>query len=309
VFPCERMPTTTTGAPCCPGSAPSSGVKHSTTMVYYAAGTSELTENPTISCRVLGTPRGMMTCKLDDGEAVHRTGTRRGCSFGRYRSPRGNNAVDGAEGMAQSSLAVHEDVGSLVSAARRRDAAAFEMLVEPHRKMILLRALRITRNHEDAEDVVQQAFQKALAHMRQFEGRSSFSTWLTRIALNEALMLKRRARRSKEVLIDDSNLADETAATTQIADTRPSPEDSCSLREQQRLLFAAMRDLNAPMRAVVQACDLDELSTAETAQLLGVSVSAVKSRLSRGRKMLRGKLMRRVAGSSQAHGNQAGFTA
>ena len=78
------------------------------------------------------------------------------------------------------------DDSSLVDVAKQGDQLAFEILVERHKRTIFFRALRVTGNHEDAEDVVQQSFQKAFVHLNDFEGRSSFATWLTRIALNEA---------------------------------------------------------------------------------------------------------------------------
>src|SRR3984957_11007630 len=98
----------------------------------------------------------------------------------------------------------------LVAAAKGGNLRAFEILVERHEQRIFFVARRITSTREDAEDVVQQSFQKAFTHLGKFEGRSAFSSWLTRIAITEALMLLRRSRGLREVLIDDLNVNEET---------------------------------------------------------------------------------------------------
>src|SRR6267378_5096163 len=109
---------------------------------------------------------------------------------------------------------------ALVAAAKSGDGHAFEVLVGRHEQKIFFVARRITRRHEDAEDVVQQSFQKAFTHLRKFEERSAFSTWLTRIAVTEALMFLRRNRGLREVLIDDLNGNEETATALEVPDSR-----------------------------------------------------------------------------------------
>lgn len=183
---------------------------------------------------------------------------------------------------------------TLVAAAKAGDRSAFGTLVLRHERRILFAALRITRNREDAEDVVQQSFQNAFMHLPEFEGRSSFSTWVTRIAFNEALMLKRSSRKSREVSIDESYPNDETKAVMEIADAAPTPESHFSQREQNRLLLSAMNSLKPGIRSAIEVCDLDEKSARETARALGLSVSAVKSRVNRGRRALRDKLKRHI---------------
>src|SRR5580692_10017691 len=116
---------------------------------------------------------------------------------------------------------------TLVLAARNGNEQAFEILVERHRRKIFVVALRFTRVREDAEDIAQQSFQKAFSHLRRFEGKSSFSTWLTRITVNEALMLLRRGRRHREVSIDEDALDSRRAASAlEIPDSNPNPETS-----------------------------------------------------------------------------------
>jgi len=187
------------------------------------------------------------------------------------------------------------DDSSLVDVAKQGDQLAFEILVERHKRTIFFRALRVTGNHEDAEDVVQQSFQKAFVHLKDFEGRSSFATWLTRIALNEALMLRRKCRKWREVSMEGPSADEEASCVVEIPDSGSDPEHHYSQQERQRLLFAAIDELRPGMRSALHICDLDERSIRETAQILGLSAAAVKSRINRARKTLRDKLNRSVA--------------
>jgi RNA polymerase sigma-70 factor (ECF subfamily) len=182
---------------------------------------------------------------------------------------------------------VAQDDAALVAGAKTGDARAFELLVQRHEGKIFSLARRMTRNREDAEDVVQQSFQKAFIHLKKFEGDSLFSTWLTRIAINEALMVLRRRRGTREVPIAESNTEDETALPLDIPDVGPSPEDSCLQREQQRIISAAVNELTPGMRKAIELRELGELSTGETAQVMGLSVGAVKARVFHGRRKLR----------------------
>jgi RNA polymerase sigma-70 factor, ECF subfamily len=178
----------------------------------------------------------------------------------------------------------------LVAAAKKGQATAFAMLVERHQRKLFFAALRITRNREDAEDVVQQSFQKTFVHLASFVGRSSFSTWLTRVAINEALMLLRKNRGSREVLIDDLNGNEDTATPPEVPDSTPDPEVIYSHREWERMLSSAMNKLPHETRRAIQLRELDERSTEETARIMGISVGAVKARVFHGRKKLREKL-------------------
>src|ERR1700730_4999812 len=122
---------------------------------------------------------------------------------------------------------------ALVAAAQDGNLQACEVLVERHGQKIFFVARRITGTRADAEDVVQQTFQKAFTYLCRFENRSSFSTWLTRIAINEALVILRRGRRLREVSIHDSSGGEETAMVLEIPDSGPSPESSYSQRERE----------------------------------------------------------------------------
>src|SRR6266849_10069366 len=105
----------------------------------------------------------------------------------------------------------------LVAATKSGDELAFETLVKRHQRRIFALAFRYTRVREDAEDIVQQTFQKAFVHLQKFEGKSSISTWLTRIAINQALMLLRSRRGRREVLIGDSSGDEEATAALELA--------------------------------------------------------------------------------------------
>ena len=172
------------------------------------------------------------------------------------------------------SLADTEDM-VLVAAARSGSSHAFEVLVKRHARRILRVAQRVTGNRE------------AFVHFQKFEGRSSFSTWLTRIAINEALMCLRTKDRASAVSIDELTTSEEAAPPLQIPDSGPSPELSYSQQERERILSFAMNQLTPGIRTAMQLCELDERSLKESAQMMGVSVAAAKSRVLRGRRKLR----------------------
>jgi RNA polymerase sigma-70 factor, ECF subfamily len=193
------------------------------------------------------------------------------------------------------------DESALIAAAKGGNDRAFEVLVARHRRRIFGIALRFTGVRQDAEDIMQQSFQKAFLHLHQFEGRSSLSTWLTRVAINEAQMLLRKGGWRHEVSIDDLNENAETATPLEIPDSAPDPEANYSQREWERVLSFAMSKLPRKTRRAIQLRELDERSTEETARIMGISVTAVKARIFQGRKKLRKKLERFV-GSAWTYG-------
>jgi RNA polymerase sigma-70 factor (ECF subfamily) len=215
------------------------------------------------------------------------------------------DAIDGVNGMSSSAhRLVAEEDAVLVAGARTGDTRAFEVLVQRHERRIFLLAQRMTRNREDAEDVAQQSFQKAFIHLQKFEGESLFSTWLTRIAINEALMLLRKRRGAREVPIAESTTEDKTTQPLDMPDLGPNPEDSCLQREQERILSAAVNELTPGTRKAIELRELGELSTGETAQVMGLSVGAVKARVFHGRRKLR-KTLKRYVESTRTYGNRA----
>jgi RNA polymerase sigma-70 factor, ECF subfamily len=187
------------------------------------------------------------------------------------------------------SQVVKEDEPVLVAAAQAGDIAAFETLVGRYERKILRLAQNITQNREDAEDVMQEAFLKAYEHLSGFQGNSRFYTWLVRIAVNQALM-KLRKRRPNQVSIDEEVNTGEDLIPREIEDWGPSPEDRYKQTELSGILSSEIADLDPPFRIVFQLRDIEELSTEETAEALGLSVPAVKSRLLRARLKLRQKL-------------------
>jgi RNA polymerase sigma-70 factor (ECF subfamily) len=178
---------------------------------------------------------------------------------------------------------------TLVVAARNGDEQAFETLFKLYQRKTLAVVLRYTRVVEDAEDIVQQSFCKAFVHLSQFQGESSFSTWLTRIAINEALMFLRRIGAVREVSLDDIRDAG-SADRLAIPDSSADPETRCSQREEARTLSKAIRNLRPGLRTTVVLRELRELSTSETARRMGLSVGTVKARIFRGKRELRQEL-------------------
>ena len=189
-------------------------------------------------------------------------------------------------------IVAQDEEAALVLAAKRGDGHAFEILIERYQRMILGVARRFTRNREDAEDIVQQSFHKVFVHLHKFEGKSSFSTWLTRIAINEALMLLRRGRRVREVSMDDLGGNEEIALGLEMPDSRTSPENAFLQSERNRILSAAMNKLTPGIRTAIELRDLGELSTKEVARVLGLSIEAVKGRVYQGRRKLQQVLKR-----------------
>jgi RNA polymerase sigma factor (sigma-70 family) len=176
---------------------------------------------------------------------------------------------------------------NLVAAAKSGQRAAFGELCERNAKKIFRVARRITRNREDAEDAVQNSFLNAFVHLTDFDRRSRFSTWLTRIAINSALAKLRKNRRVREVPMEEPNATAEFETHYETRDTAPNPEESYSQLERKEVVSAAIGGLQPGARRVVEFHQLQELSARETAQILGVSTTAVKSRMFHARAALR----------------------
>jgi len=167
----------------------------------------------------------------------------------------------------------------LIAAAKTGRQAPFGELCERHLKQVSYVTRRITRNREDAEDAAQEYFLSAFVHLKDFDGRSQFATWLTRIAINAALMKLRKNRKAREVPIDEPNSSSEPVAQREFRYDAPDPEESCSLRERKRIVVSAISGLRPRARNVVELIHLQEHSIRETAQILGISTAAVKTRM------------------------------
>lgn len=180
----------------------------------------------------------------------------------------------------------------LVDAARQGDVGAFEQLIKRYDRNVFRIAQHITQNREDAEDVVQDAFIKAYQNLKQFQGNSKFYTWLVRIAVNEALMKLRQRRGDRTVPLDEPLDTGEETMAREIAVWGDNPEQQYSKEEMQNILSDAVDSLKPDFRTVFTLRDIEEMSTEETAEILGISIPAVKSRLLRARLALREKLTR-----------------
>ena len=188
----------------------------------------------------------------------------------------------------QSAIAREED--TVLVAAKRGDSAAFEMLCKQSASTVFHIARRMMRTKEDAEDVMQESFQQAFVHLKSFKGGSRFSTWLSRIAINAALMKLRRKSHSRDVSLDESVENGEPAFRLELEEQGLDPEQLYVHKERQRILFQAMNELAPGMRKAIELRELGERSTEETAQIMGISVSAVKARVFHGKKKLRERL-------------------
>jgi len=187
---------------------------------------------------------------------------------------------------------------ALVAAAKAGDAEAFSELVRRYERRIFRLAQNITHHPEDAEDVMQDAFLKAYQHLGDFNGDSRFYTWLVRITVNQALM-KLRKRRPNHFSLDQPVAAGEhDPIPRDIEDWSPSPESRYAQAELREILGGALQQLDPAYRIVFWLRDVEEVSTEETARLLGLSVPGVKARLSRARFRLRNILNQFFASGS-----------
>jgi RNA polymerase sigma factor (sigma-70 family) len=173
----------------------------------------------------------------------------------------------------------------LASRAKSGDMDAFVELSKRHANRVFQTAYRITKNRQDAEDALQEAFLNAFTHLKNFEGRSSFSTWLTRIAINSALMTLRKKRNSHEIPLDDGPVGNFVIREPQ--SPMGDPESHYVRGERHKLLRKAIHRLPPIYREVIHLQEAKEHSLREIAQSLGITVPAVKSRLSRAKNALR----------------------
>jgi RNA polymerase sigma-70 factor (ECF subfamily) len=194
---------------------------------------------------------------------------------------------------------VHRDKGldaeentDLLECAKLGDVNSFVRLVGPYERRLFSAILRITKHQEDAEDVMQEALLRAYTHIKTFRGESRFSTWLTRIGVNQALMCL-RARRRATVSLGCVSVHEEDSITLDFPDSRPNPEQHCGKAELEETLHRLIGTLPLSFRTVFVMRYLQERSTEETAKTLGISVAATKSRLLRGRRHLQQQLSKR----------------
>jgi len=177
-----------------------------------------------------------------------------------------------------------------LEALRNGDRAEFARLVEQYDAFIYRLALRIVGNPQDAEDVLQETFIKALKHLSEFDGRSSLSTWLYRIATNEALMVLRKDKSATVSLDEPDDNSDDEQGPLEVVDWCCLPEETLMSAEAREYLDKAISELPPTLRVVVVLRDIQGLSTRETSEVLNISEMAVKTRHSRARLQLRQSL-------------------
>ena len=176
----------------------------------------------------------------------------------------------------------------LVAAAKMGHGTVFNELHKRHAERMLRVAQRITRHREDAEDAVQESFLRAYLHLKNFDGRARFDTWLTRIAINAALMKVRKSRTSREVPFENPEESFNFDIKHSLATRGQNPEEICANSERNATLRDAIGNLRPALRSAVELHQLQELSLNETAKALGISTAAAKSRLFHARVALRG---------------------
>jgi RNA polymerase sigma-70 factor (ECF subfamily) len=190
------------------------------------------------------------------------------------------------------------DQPALVSKAQTGDIRAFDALVEPHLHRIYLTAMKITRNHEDAEDACQESLVKAFVHIQLFQQNAKFSTWLTRIVINEALMRVRKKQVEARYRTDESDLF-EVPMVIGLPDrsTSSDPEALCARAEQKALLWEAIDHLEAKSRLAICTLGLEERETIEVAEAYSLSRSGMRSRFQRALRTLRTTITEKLGSS------------
>jgi len=175
----------------------------------------------------------------------------------------------------------------LVAAAKAGDGDAFSKLIMPHANRLFRATHRITRHREDAEDAVQDSIVNAFVRLASFTGASRFSTWLTRIAINAALMRLRKRRLSREVAMEEPKEEAWVPISCEAMDASPNPEEWYAKYEHDSIIRKAVAKLRPSLRNTVVTHGLQEKSLQETAQIIGISTGAVKARMFHARTALR----------------------
>jgi len=182
----------------------------------------------------------------------------------------------------------------LIRAGQRGDAQAIETLFRRYHRQLYQTALRVLGNTEDAEDALQDGLLSAYRNLKRFEGRSQFSTWLTRIVINAALMKRRSSKARPAVSLDDSQHEDELPIAERFADDGPNPEQVYAGTEIRELINENLDDLSPLLRTAFLLREVEGYSTVEAAKKMGVTENTLKARLWRARHQLAERLGRRL---------------
>ncbi len=206
------------------------------------------------------------------------------------RLEKGTDRLTGKSMSAQPQKATERAESELIAEAKAGNGDAFEELVNRYERRIYRLALRLVGNTQDAEDVLQETFLKAFEHLPDFREDSRFYTWIVRIAVNEGLMKLRKRKSDRSEPIEDAVDDQGQVMPREFRDWKPNPEQLLSQEEMERVLLDAAHKLPASLRTVFMLRDVEELSTGETAEALGLTPGAVKARLFRARFQLREEL-------------------
>jgi RNA polymerase sigma-70 factor (ECF subfamily) len=209
--------------------------------------------------------------------------TRNARKHGRSVSEQSSTTAN--SGKAPSSRIERKD-WNLIQQALRGDSHAQQELFATHAARLYRTTFSVLRNKEDAEDAVQNSLCNAFLNLRSFKGRSSFSTWLTRIAINSALMIRRRRAAHVEASLDEMAEIQPEQLRLRIVHSGPTPEDVCATNQSHELLSQQVRQLPSAIRVAFQLRVLKGLSAAETCLALGIGNAALKARIFRARHML-----------------------
>lgn len=202
---------------------------------------------------------------------------------------------------------VGSEPDQMLQLAMKGDREELGRLFATHMPQLYRVAFRILGTPHDAEDALQDGFLGAMRHIGEFEGRSRFSTWLTRIVINAALMRLRKSRREEAMSLDQNLDQDDGGLAVTVTDPRPSPEETYVRQERLQLFDRRIHDLPARYRSVLWLRDVQGMSTREAAEILGIQAETVKSALHRARKRLEKEC--RAAGTRAAGKRKVACTA
>jgi RNA polymerase sigma-70 factor, ECF subfamily len=186
------------------------------------------------------------------------------------------------------------DENRLIRAGQRGDAEAAGALFRRYQRQLYQTALRVLGNAEDAEDALQEGLLSAYRNLKRFEGRSQFSTWLTRIVINAALMRRRSKKSRPAVSLEDTSHEDELPIAERYADESPNPEQVFAGREIREMIRENLEELSPLLRTAFVLREVEGYTTGEAARKLGVTENTLKARLWRARHQLAERLSRRL---------------
>lgn len=209
-------------------------------------------------------------------------------------------AADKQDSLSSNSSVSEIDANLSARQIPRRYSAALEEIWRTHAKQILRITQRITNNREDAEDALQDSFLRAHVHLHDFDGRSSIGTWLTRIAINSALVILRKRAGAAQVSIENIGAPGTEALAFVPADQTPSPEAQYADLEVQEIVRSAIGGLRPSIRRALELQTLEERSVKEIAERMSLSVPAAKSRIFHARAALRQSLAAQLSRRSGA---------